>query len=147
MWGRLTRLTIRAMDKADRLVRQPPEQPRRLETGQRGEEEAYIFLRKLGYVIVARNYGSHRQRSEIDLVGWEGDTLCFIEVKTRTTREVKPAEAAVDIHKQRDLRAMAQEYLRRIAGQPPSRFDILIIYFIDGVNSEFTLFKNAFPMS
>jgi putative endonuclease len=162
MSGRLTQLTIRAMDKAVKLVRRPVEQPRHLATGQRGEEEAYFYLRQLGYVIVARNYRSHRRRSEIDLVGWDGDTLCFIEVKTRTTREVKPAEAAVDIHKQRDLRAMAREYLRRVSGHHPnqanpapsgtpehplSRFDILSIYFIDGGNPQFTLFKNAFRLS
>jgi putative endonuclease len=155
MSGRLTRLTVRAMDRVAKLVLRPPKQPPHLQTGQRGEELAYFYLRKLGYVIVARNYRSHRRQGEIDLVGWDGDVLCFIEVKTRTTREVKPAEAAVDPAKQRDLRAMAREYLRRhpmpgaerAAGTPASRFDILSIYLLDGLNPEFSLFKNAFPIS
>ena len=147
MSGNLTRLALRAMDRAAKLVRQPPEQPPHLLTGRRGEEEAYFYLRRMGYVIVARNYRSRRRPSEIDLVGWDGDVLCFIEVKTRTTREVKPAEAAVDLAKQRDLRAMAREYLRRVAGSPASRFDILSIYILDNTEPEFTLFKNAFPVS
>ena len=147
MSGRLTRLALRAMDKAAKLALRPPEQPQHLQTGRRGEELAYFYLRQMGYVIVARNHRSRRRPSEIDLVGWDGDVLCFIEVKTRTTREVKPAEAAVDLAKQRDLRAMAREYLRRVAGSPASRFDILSIYILDNTEPEFTLFKNAFPVS
>jgi putative endonuclease len=53
--------------------------------------------------MVARNYRSPRRRREIDLVGWDGDVLCFIEVKTRTRRDVKPVEAAVNHDKQREL--------------------------------------------
>ncbi|MGO9209837.1 MAG: YraN family protein [Terriglobales bacterium] len=162
MSGNLTRLALRAMDQAAKLVRQPPEQPPHLLTGRRGEEEAYFYLRRMGYVIVARNYRSRRHPSEIDLVGWDGEVLCFIEVKTRTSREVKPAEAAVDVEKQGDLRGMAREYLRhhpskpktgslgtpaRVAGSPAHRFDILSIYILDGAHLEFTLFKNAFPVS
>ena len=147
MSGRLTRLALGAMDKAAKLALQPPKQPQHLETGRRGEELAYFYLRQVGYVIVARNYRSRRRPSEIDLVGWDGEVLCFIEVKTRTTREVKPAEAAVDLAKQRDLRAMARQYFRRLASNPASRFDILSIYLLDGLNPEFSLFKNAFPIS
>jgi len=147
MSGRLTQLALRAMDQAAKLVRQPPERPPHLQTGRRGEELAYFHLRRMGYVIVARNYRSRRRPSEIDLVGWDGDVLCFIEVKTRTTREVKPAEAAVDVEKQRDLKGMAREYLRRLTGSPAHRFDILSIYILDGADPEFTLFKNAFPVS
>jgi putative endonuclease len=147
MSGRLTHFALTALDHAARLVRQPPEQPQHLKTGRRGEELAYFHLRRRGYVIVARNFRSRRRPSEIDLVGWDGEVLCFIEVKTRTTREVKPAEAAVDLAKQRDLRGMAREYLGRVAGTPPHRFDILSIYLLDGRDPEFTLFKNAFPVS
>jgi putative endonuclease len=145
--GRVTHLAVRALDKAAKLALGPPEQPAHVATGQRGEELAYFYLRRLGYVIVARNYRSRRRPSEIDLVGWDGDTLCFIEVKTRTTHDVKPAEAAVDVEKQRDLRGMAGEYMRRMAGNPAYRFDILSIYLLDGADPDFTLFKNAFPVS
>jgi len=148
MSGSLTRLALRAMDRAAKLVRRPPKQPPHLLTGRRGEEEAYFYLRRMGYVIVARNYRSRRRPSEIDLVGWDGEVLCFIEVKTRTSREVKPAEAAVDLGKQRDLQGMAREYLRHHPSSSPAhRFDILSIYILDGANPEFTLFKNAFPVA
>jgi len=72
---------------------------------------------------------SPRCRGEIDLIGWEGDVLCFIEVKTRTSHEVKPAEAAVDRHKRREVAEVARDYLRPL---PPScqwRFDIVSVYY------------------
>jgi putative endonuclease len=177
MSGRLTQLALRALDNAARLALHPSQRPQHLQTGRRGEELAYFYLRHMGYVIVARNYRSRRRKGEIDLVGWDGEVLCFIEVKTRTTHEVKPAEAAVDLEKQRDLRAMARDYLLRhpskptpgpptkpvllrwggnpglpgppgrVASNPTSRFDILSIYLLDGSEPEFTLFKNAFPVS
>jgi len=146
--GRMTRVAVKALDALAKLKRRPPEQgmPASAVVGKRGEEEAYFHLRRMGYVMVARNWRSPRRHGEIDLIGWEGDTLCFIEVKTRTTREVKPAEAAVDRHQQQDLVAMARDYLRRVAGQPPCRFDIVSIYFEPGAAADLTLFKNAFPM-
>ena len=117
-------------------------------TGARGEEEAYFYLRRLGYVMVARNWRSPRRRGEIDLIGWDGDVLCFVEVKSRTTHDVKPAEAAVDAQKQDELSAMAREYLRHVAGGPAWRFDVLSIYFDQpGASPQITLFKNAFSLS
>src|SRR5439155_479683 len=77
----------------------PEQVPQHQRTGRQGEEDAYFYLRKKGYVIVARNFRSPHHRGEIDLIGWDKDVLCFIEVKTRTTRDVKPAEAAVDREK------------------------------------------------
>jgi putative endonuclease len=146
--GLLTRSTVRLLDRlADELLA-PPTGPAHLQTGRQGEEDAYFHLRKLGYVIVARNYHSPRRRGEIDLIAWNKNVLCFVEVKTRTTRDVKPAEAAVDRDKQRDLAAVAREYLRRI---PPScqwRFDVLSVYY-EGYTSrpQFELFQNAFGVS
>jgi putative endonuclease len=97
-------------------------------------------------VLVARNYRSPRSRSELDLVGWDGETLCFIEVKTRSTRAVFPAEAAVDAEKQRDLSQVAREFLRKIEGDPPFRFDIVSVYLEAGEAPDIELFRNAFAI-
>lgn len=148
MPGKLTRLAVRVLDGAAKLTLRPPAGAPHLETGRRGEEEAYFHLRRLGYVMVARNYRSPRRHGELDLVGWDGDVLCFVEVKTRTTRAVMPAEAAVDAEKQRDLALVAREYLRRVAGSPAWRFDVVSVYLEEaGGAPQITLFKNAFPMS
>jgi putative endonuclease len=117
-----------------------------LHTGQRGEEEAYFYLRKKGYVMIARNYRSPRSRSELDLAGWDGETLCFVEVKTRSARDFMPAEAAVDTEKQLDLSRVARDFLRKIKGEPPVRFDVVSVY-LEGGKAELELFKDAFKMS
>jgi len=142
--GTLTHLALRVLDSIAAIL--PGKAPARehLRTGSRGEEAAYFHLRQLEYVIIARNYRSPRSRSELDLVGWDGETLCFIEVKTRTTREVKPAEAAVDREKQRDLYQVAREFLRRMKNNPPFRFDIVSVYLEPGRKPEIEVFKDAF---
>src|SRR5438270_11843529 len=124
MPGTLTRFALRTLDSLARLLPMQKDGPQHLRTGRRGEEEAYFYLRQKGYIMVARNYRSPRSRSELDLVGWEGGTLCFIEVKTRGARDLVPAEAAVDPEKQRDLSRVAREFLRKVNGDPPSRFDV-----------------------
>jgi putative endonuclease len=144
----LTRFTIRMLDRiADRTIGKDG-QPKHQKTGRRGEEEAYFRLRKLGYVMVARNYRSPRRRGEIDLIGWDGNVLCFVEVKTRTTRDVKPAEAAVGHDKQYELRGVAREYLRRLPPELNWRFDVASVYFESAAEQAgFELFKNAFPVT
>ncbi len=147
MPGRFTQFAVRSLDQLALLLRLAPATrlPAHLQTGRRGEEEAYFHLRELGYRMVARNYRSPRRRGDLDLIGWEKDTLCFIEVKTRTTREVKPAEAAVDGDKREQLKAMAREYLRSFDKVPSFRFDLVTIYFL-GQKPEITLFKNFMGM-
>jgi len=145
--GRLTRATVRALDwLSDRTL--PPEQmPAHQRTGRRGEEDAYFYLRRRGYVIIARNYRSPHYRGELDLVGWDGDVLCFIEIKTRNTRAVKPAEAAVDYAKQKELGLVAHDFLRPL---PPScqwRFDVVSVYYDQCGQPSFELFQNAFSVS
>lgn len=145
--GRLTQVLLRGLDSAARLLPRKDVSPAHLRTGQRGEEEAYFYLRRRGYVIIARNYRSPRTRSELDMVGWEGETLCFIEVKTRTKRDFQPAEAAVDPEKQRDLSRAAREFLLKMEPRPAFRFDIVSVYFEAGQETAIELFRNAFPMS
>ena len=145
--GSITRSALRALDHAAALIGRGTKSAPHLQTGERGEEAAYFCLRNLGYVMVARRYRSARRRGEIDLIGWDGDVLCFIEVKTRTTRAVAPPEVAVDEEKQRELGGMARDYMRRVKTAPPIRFDIVSVYFEKGAPEDITLFKNAFTMA
>src|ERR1035438_2197415 len=92
--GRFTHATIRALDWLAERTLSPEKAPPHQRTGRRGEEAAYFYLRTLGYVIVSRNFRSPHRRGEIDLIGWDKDVLCFIEVKTRTTRDGNAPGAA-----------------------------------------------------
>jgi putative endonuclease len=67
--GRLTHATIRFLDWIARKTLPPGDSPSHLRTGRQGEEAAYFYLRKLGYVMVARNFRSPNRRGEIDLIG------------------------------------------------------------------------------
>jgi putative endonuclease len=140
-----TRTVLRILDWLAEHTLPPQKIAAHHRTGRRGEEAAYFYLRKLGYTMVARNFRSPRCRGEIDLIAWDDDVLCFIEVKTRTTRDVKPGEAAVDQHKRRQIAAVAREYLR---GSPLScqwRFDVVSVYYDQSQSSrpQIEIFRNA----
>jgi putative endonuclease len=79
--------------------------------GQRGEDAAARYLRKLGYVIVAR--GHKGSIGELDLVAVDGRTVVFVEVKTRTSHDAGHPADAVDDAKQRRLTRLALAYLKR----------------------------------
>jgi putative endonuclease len=145
------RITDAALRLLDQLLPNSTKDktPAHLRAGRRGEEEAYFYLRRRGYVMVARNFRSARHHGEIDLIGWDKDVLCFIEVKTRTTRDVKPAEAAVDRKKRRDLKTVIRDYLHSLPQkhfpEPPQwRFDLITVYYDQGsALPTFELFQNA----
>ncbi|MGA2966132.1 MAG: YraN family protein [Terriglobales bacterium] len=146
--GRLTAATLRTLDWLAAKTLPPEDMPAHQLTGRRGEEDAYFYLRRRGYTIVARNYRSPNHRGELDLVGWDGDVLCIIEVKTRTARDLKPAEAAVDRDKQRELSLVARDFLRHIPTSCHWRFDVLAVYYERGKSRpSFELFQNAFSIS
>jgi putative endonuclease len=146
VFGRFTESAFRLLNRFGGSTQRAL--PMHQQVGRRGEEDAYFYLRRHGYVMVARNYRSPRRRGEVDLIGWDGDVLCFIEVKTQTSLEVKPAEAAVDWQKRRELAAMAREYLRHLPPAVSWRFDVVSVYYekeIAGARIE--MFKNAFSVS
>jgi putative endonuclease len=143
--GQATRALLCLLDWLAELTLPASKLAAHYRTGRRGEEAAYFYLRRLGYVMVARNFRSPRCRGEIDLIGWDDDVLCFVEVKTRTTLDVKPGEAAVDRHKRRLIAAVARDYLRRF---PPScqwRFDVVSVYYSESKASQpqIEVFRNS----
>ena len=83
------------------------------QTGVRGETYAYWYLRRHGYIFVARNFTPRASKGEIDMVGYDGKTLAFVEVRTRTVREEMSAlpELSVTREKQHLLARTAQHFL------------------------------------
>jgi putative endonuclease len=128
---------------ADRRSTLPPH----LLLGERGEDAAFFHLRALGYTVVARRWCTERLAGDLDIVAWDGSTLVVVEVKTRSSRGLAPAEMAVDPHKQKVLRLMASAYLRQLPepyrASVPIRFDVLSVYLL-GAGSEFKHLRDAF---
>jgi putative endonuclease len=119
-------------------------------TGVRGETYAYWYLRRSGYVMVARNFTVRGMKGEIDLVGYDGKTLAFVEVKTRTSlrEDVGSPEDAVTPDKRRFLSRMARQFVRDYrTGSGSFRFDILAIEAPPGRRPVVRLHKGAFAAS
>lgn len=96
--------------------------------GRRGEDLAHRYLRARGFTIVARNYRLASGDAEADLIAWEGDTLVFVEVKSRETAAFGPPERAIGEEKRRHLLRVAREYTRK-TGTPWERirFDAVTV--------------------
>jgi putative endonuclease len=122
-------------------------------TGMRGETYAYWYLRSKGYLMVARNYTVPGLKGEIDMAGYDGRVLAFVEVKTRSVTsaakegsQIRPSpEEAVNLEKRRNVSRMARQFLRarRIEAEP-YRFDVLAIETRAGAKPEIRLHKGAY---
>ncbi len=140
---RLLEEFVHASDSLAIRIRGGSTRPAHLEVGRRGEEAAFFYLRRRGYIVVARGWRSAKVRGDLDLVAWDDTTLCFIEVKTRTSRSLATADAAVDEDKMRMLRRMARQYLQTMPIVPEQvRFDVLSIYY--EAQESFELIRSAF---
>ena len=106
------------------------------ELGRRGEALAIEHLERAGYRVVAANFSVPIGRNtrdvivnaEIDVVAYDGPTLCFIEVKARASDEIAPPQVNVDLRKRRQIARAARAY-RKMLGvmNAPYRYDVVTI--------------------
>ncbi len=108
--------------------------------GIEAEAIAARYLEARGVRIVARNYRC--RGGEVDLIGFDGATLVFFEVRLRTRSDFGGAGASVTFHKQRRVVLAAQHYL---IGKTPGacRFDVIAMSDLDAASIEWI--KDAFP--
>ncbi len=117
----------------------------RLDLGKQGEDLAFKKIRSLGYKCLCRNYRC--PLGEIDLVAQDGDTLVFLEIKTRKGRSLGYAKEAVDARKRRQLSKVALAYMKANGCcDVKSRFDVVAISF-QGVGKEIEVVQNAFDLA
>lgn len=115
------------------------------ELGRRGEELAIEHLTRAGYRIVAANFtvpiGRNRRdvivNGEIDVIAYDGPTLCFIEVKARASDEFAPPHVNVDLRKRRQIARAARGY-RAMLGlmNAPYRYDVVTVVSSAGSDDE-----------
>ena len=91
-----------------------------------GEAEVANYLRRRGYTLLA--HGFHCRFGEIDLIAWDGDVLCFVEVKTRSNTDMGLPREYVTPAKQRRLKKTALYYLCEKQLDCPARFDVAEVY-------------------
>ena len=129
----------------------PPAPSAHFELGRRGESLALEHLEQAGYRIVASNFSLPIGRNlrdvvvnaEIDVVAYDGPTLCFVEVKTRATDGFAPPQVNVDLRKRRQIARAALAY-RRLLGvvNEPYRYDVVtVVAKPDGADPRIELLK------
>lgn len=111
--------------------------------GDRGERAAAKYLKQQGYRILARQ--SRSRIGEIDLIALDGQTIVFVEVKTRTSLTAGHPAEAITAAKCRQLTRTALAWLkRRNMVDCSSRFDVIAITWQEGKRPVIEHYKNAF---
>ena len=122
----------------------------RIALGSRGEALAAEFLKKEGYRLILRNFKIPVGRNtrgaqvtgEIDIIALDGETLCFVEVKTRRSDDFTPLITNVDLRKQRQIIRTAKIYRSTFnVWEMPHRFDVVTVLMPDGVAPYIELIK------
>jgi putative endonuclease len=126
-----------------------------IELGKLGEQYAAAYLEQLGYRLVAANFTLPVGRNlrgavinaEIDLIAYDQNTLCFIEVKTRTSDWFAPPQANVDLRKRRQIARAARAY-RKLMDLDNSRFrfDVVTVLLSDPLSPQIDLIRNYFAL-
>lgn len=116
--------------------------PDKAAIGRLGEDEAARVLKRQGYRVIERNYRS--SAGEIDIIAMEGDTIVFVEVKTRGGGAFGEGKEGVTLIKQRRIISAAFNYLamKGVEGAPV-RFDVVSINVKDGIFTT-EVIRNAF---
>lgn len=96
-----------------------------MELGWRGEEAVRRWLERRGFMFVERNFRT--RYGEIDLIMKDGDTLVFVEVKTRRSRSFGAPEESVSERKLERLEAAVAQYIQRHVVDGPYRIDLAIV--------------------
>ena len=111
--------------------------------GDRGETAALRHLLRSGLDVVARNV--HIGGGELDLVAWDGDTLVFVEVKTRGRRDAFAPQVAVNRAKEEQVTRLALAFCHRYGLETvPLRFDVMAVTLEEGRPPEIRHFQKAF---
>ena len=114
-----------------------------LPIGVQGEKLAAKKLRRSGYRILERNI--HLGRYEIDIIAQLGDTVVFLEVKTRRSADVASPEENVTTEKQRRIIAAARAYIdRRNDPELYYRFDVASVLIPESGKPTITIYCDAF---
>lgn len=119
--------------------------PERLPLWRRGERAAAWHLRLRGYRILGRNLRFGHQ--ELDILAKRGDTVVFVEVRTRASADPIPPEDSITPAKRRHLRAAARQYLAR--HESPDlyyRFDVIGVVMPPSGKTQITHIPDAFRL-
>ena len=117
----------------------------RLELGKFGEDLALKKIKRMGYKKIIRNYRC--PLGEVDLIARDGDTLVFIEIKTRKGKSLAYAKEAVDARKRRQVSRVALSYMKaNKCPEAKARSDVIAVSLVSG-NPQIEVIQNAFDLA
>ena len=93
--------------------------------GDRGEDQALMFLAQHGYTVLKRNY--RYKHAEVDIIARLGSLLVFVEVKSRKDSSFGFPESFVDDKKANLIKSAATAFMEASDWQQDVRFDIIAI--------------------
>lgn len=124
-----------------------------IELGKLGEAYAAAYLEQRGYRLVAANFTLPVGRNlrgavvnnEIDIIAYDRETLCFVEVKTRASDWFAPPQVNVDLRKRRQVTRAARAYRRMFELENEAyRYDVVTVVLPEGSTPQIELIKNYF---
>ena len=113
------------VNKDEKRQEQSSELPEHIRLGTWGEELAAVYLREKGYVILERDW--HSVHRDIDIIAQDGDTIVFVEVKTRRNRDFGDPLQAIDFEKRHHLQLAMNHYIKYRKMDNPCRFDVITV--------------------
>ncbi len=119
---KLLEMVVYALARADKEKNSPKRE---------AELTAYFHLKRLGSKVVGSNWRSGHHPGDIDLIAWEGETLCFVDVGIRTPQAASaqpPSRRPAGDYKGEVLRSLAKDYIRKAPYEGVEvRYDLIIV--------------------
>lgn len=112
--------------------------------GSEGESVALQFLKKQGYTIIQRNFKT--QIGEIDIIAKDGETIVFVEVKTRKNDTFGAPYESVNTAKRQKMKNVALLYLKKQKKELPARFDVISINCLQNGQKDIRHIRDAFEV-
>lgn len=113
------------VSKDEKRQEQSSEGPEHIQLGIWGEDLAAAYLRDKGYIILERDW--HSVHRDIDIIAQDGETIVFVEVKTRRNRDFGDPLQAIDSEKRHHLRLAMNHYIKYRKIDNPFRFDVITV--------------------
>ncbi|MDR1848210.1 MAG: YraN family protein [Bacteroidales bacterium] len=113
--------------------------------GKEGEQQAVDYLLDAGYQIIDRNFVCGK--NEVDIIATDGQSIVFVEVKTRATHAFGEPEQAVTKAKQKLIIRVADAYITKFNVTMEARFDVISIVLNGEGKPEINHIPSAFEPS
>jgi putative endonuclease len=127
---------------SDKVRRKSSTMQQHIDLGKKGEDWAAGWLTGKGFEILHRNW--RHGRYEVDIIAGRGNTLHFIEIKSRGSNLYGHPEESVTPKKIRNMMQAALAWRIQFPGHARVQYDVLAITVRPGAEPEYFLFEDVY---